>query len=287
MYSIGKFSKICNIPVKTLRYYSEIGLLNPSYIDPVTNYRYYNYDKIQISKKIKLLKSCQFSLATIKEFIESPDHTQWQSILEHKMDELNNQKEQISQQIEELSRLKAKIEKEASIIPGPLVSSCFMEHRQEVLVYTIREKINVTFIDQLVKKLFDRIYAFNLEVTGKHMAIFHELDLDQKEVDVEFLIPIKGTSQKEDCAVLKGGTYACLTVKGPYSELGVGYERLIHWVNKQHLTPVGKAIEIYDIGLVSSKFNMKDIQPDLNKHPSEFVTKICIRVIKNDEDSQN
>ncbi len=51
MYSIGKFSEICNIPVKTLRYYSDIGLLKPSYIDPVTNYRYYDYDKIQTMKK--------------------------------------------------------------------------------------------------------------------------------------------------------------------------------------------------------------------------------------------
>ncbi len=51
MYSIGKFSKICNIPVKTLRYYSDIGLLKPSYIDPVTNYRYYDYDKIQLMQK--------------------------------------------------------------------------------------------------------------------------------------------------------------------------------------------------------------------------------------------
>ncbi|WP_157843277.1 MerR family transcriptional regulator, partial [Bacillus sp. FJAT-42315] len=59
MYSIGKFSEICNIPVKTLRYYSDIGLLKPSYIDPVTNYRYYDYEKIQIMKKITLLKNCQ------------------------------------------------------------------------------------------------------------------------------------------------------------------------------------------------------------------------------------
>ncbi|MFD3449019.1 MerR family transcriptional regulator [Microbacteriaceae bacterium 4G12] len=67
MYSIGKFSEICNVPVKTLRYYDDIGLLTPSYIDPITNYRYYDYEKIQVMKKIILLKSCQFSLTTIYE----------------------------------------------------------------------------------------------------------------------------------------------------------------------------------------------------------------------------
>ncbi|MEK4092248.1 MULTISPECIES: MerR family transcriptional regulator [unclassified Viridibacillus] len=282
MYSIGKFSEICNIPVKTLRYYSEIGLLKPSYIDSVTNYRYYDYDKIQNMKKIMLLKSCQFSLATIKEFIESSDQIQWKRILEHKIDELVDQKKQMSKQIEEMNRLKIQIEKEASIIPGPFLSDCSIENRKEILVYTIREKIKVKFIDRLVKNLFDRVYAFNLVITGKLMAIFHERDLNQKEADVELLLPIKATNKIDGCRILASGKYACLTVKGPYSELEVGYEMLKNWIMEQNLTHVGKEIEIYEKGLVPSDFNIKEIRPDLNRHPSEFITKICIQVIKND-----
>ncbi|WP_440897083.1 MerR family transcriptional regulator [Amphibacillus sp. Q70] len=280
MYSIGKFSEICNIPVKTLRYYSDIGLLKPSYIDPVTNYRYYDYDKIQITEKIMLLKNCQFSLATIKEFIESTDQIQWKSMLEHKIDELEDQKEQISQQIEEMNRLKGQIEKEASIIPRPLISACSIENRKEILVYTIREKIKVKFIDQLAKNLFDRIYAFNLVITGKLMAIFHERDLNQEEADVELLIPIKDSNKIDGCRILASGTYACLTVKGPYSELYIGYEKLENWIMEQHLTQIGKKVEIYQKGLVPADFNIKEIRPDLNRHPSEFITKICVPVIK-------
>ncbi|PAQ15515.1 MerR family transcriptional regulator [Bacillaceae bacterium SAOS 7] len=282
MYSIGKFSEICNIPVKTLRYYSDIGLLKPSYIDPVTNYRYYDYDKIQIMKKIMLLKSCQFSLVTIKELIGSSDQIQWKSMLEHKIDELEDQKKQMSKQIEEMNRLKIQIEKEASIIPGPLLSNCSIENRKEILVYTIREKIKVKFIDKLVKNLFDRVYAFNLVITGKLMAIFHERNLNQKEVDVELLLPIKDTNKIDGCRILTSGTYACLTVKGPYSELEVGYEMLKNWIMEQNLTHVGKEIEVYEKGLVPSDFNIREIRPDFNRHPSEFITKICIQVIKND-----
>ena len=42
LYQIGKVSKICNIPIKTLRYYDEIELLIPRKIDPDSNYRYYS-----------------------------------------------------------------------------------------------------------------------------------------------------------------------------------------------------------------------------------------------------
>src|SRR4051794_31201230 len=40
-YSIGEVSKLANISVQTLRYYDQIDLFKPSYVDPQTNYRYY------------------------------------------------------------------------------------------------------------------------------------------------------------------------------------------------------------------------------------------------------
>lgn len=281
MYSIGKFSEICNVPVKTLRYYSDIGLLEPSYIDPVTKYRYYDYDKIQMMKKIMLLKNCDFSLATIKKFIESDDQQQWRSTLERKVFELEEQREQISKQIEEINRLKMQIDKGIPIISQAHLSDCYTEYRKEVTIYTVREKIKIKLIDQLVKKLFDQVYAFNLVVNGKLMAIFHERDLHQKEVDVELLLPVKDTTKVDGCRLLTGGTHACLTVKGPYSELEAGYEKLQNWVREQNLTQIGKGMEIYEKGLVPPHFNARDIRPDLNRHPSEFITKICVPIIKN------
>ena len=41
MYSIGEFSKIGSVSTKTLRYYDEIGLLRPAYVDEENRYRYY------------------------------------------------------------------------------------------------------------------------------------------------------------------------------------------------------------------------------------------------------
>lgn len=281
MYSIGKFSEICNIPIKTIRYYSDIGLLEPSYIDPVTGYRYYDYDKIQIMKKIMLLKSCQFSLSAIKEFIENANPVQLESIFEQKISELEVQRAQLSKQIDEMSTLIMQIKEETPIIPGPLISNCSIENRKEITVYAIREKIKIKFIDNLVKNLFDRVYAFNLEVSGNLMAIFHEIDSTQQVADVEMFLQVKVPRKIEGCRILAGGMFASLTVEGPYSELEEGYNRLENWIKKQNLTQTGKGIEIYEKGLVPANFNVREIRPDLNRHPSEFITKICVPVIKN------
>jgi DNA-binding transcriptional MerR regulator len=65
MYKIGDFSKIVDIPVRTLRYYAEYGVLVPSEVDPFTGYKYYSEDNIVECELIKLLKSLDFTLEEI------------------------------------------------------------------------------------------------------------------------------------------------------------------------------------------------------------------------------
>ena len=49
MLSIGEFSNICKVSTKTLRYYAEIGLLEPSVINPENGYRYYSAEQLSLS----------------------------------------------------------------------------------------------------------------------------------------------------------------------------------------------------------------------------------------------
>ena len=54
-----------DIPVRTLRYYDEFGVLTPSVIDDFTGYRYYDESNILECEVIKLLKSLDFTLEEI------------------------------------------------------------------------------------------------------------------------------------------------------------------------------------------------------------------------------
>ena len=65
MYKIGEFSKITNIPISTLRYYDEIGVLKPDKINEESNYRYYTDVQVEEVKLINYLKSIGFSLNEI------------------------------------------------------------------------------------------------------------------------------------------------------------------------------------------------------------------------------
>lgn len=41
MFGVGEFARLVRVPVKTLRYYDEIGLFAPTDVDPATGYRRY------------------------------------------------------------------------------------------------------------------------------------------------------------------------------------------------------------------------------------------------------
>ena len=65
MIRIVDFSKLSRVTVKTLRYYDEVGLLQPAHVDNTTGYRYYAYSQLPRLNRILALKDLGFSLEEI------------------------------------------------------------------------------------------------------------------------------------------------------------------------------------------------------------------------------
>ena len=63
MFTIGEFSKITGLTVKTLRFYHEEGLLEPTCVDDQSGYRYYDSSKVEAARVIAFLRSLEFSVA--------------------------------------------------------------------------------------------------------------------------------------------------------------------------------------------------------------------------------
>ena len=62
MLKIGDFARLSQIPVKTLRYYDDLGLITPARVDPMTGYRYYSLDQLPRLNRLIALKDLGFSL---------------------------------------------------------------------------------------------------------------------------------------------------------------------------------------------------------------------------------
>ena len=53
LYTIGETAKLLGVSPRTLRYYDEINLIKPTYIDEDTGYRYYTFEKFHYIDRIK------------------------------------------------------------------------------------------------------------------------------------------------------------------------------------------------------------------------------------------
>ncbi|CAM2078344.1 MAG: MerR family DNA-binding transcriptional regulator [uncultured Clostridium sp.] len=75
LLTIGDISKKTGCSIKSLRYYDSIGLLKPIYVDPNTNYRYYNFEQTKIVEIIQLCIFLDIPLKDVKELTIKDDNT--------------------------------------------------------------------------------------------------------------------------------------------------------------------------------------------------------------------
>ncbi|MBO9608782.1 MAG: response regulator [Paenibacillaceae bacterium] len=108
MYSVGEISKMVKISIDSLRYYDEIGLLKPHYIDPSSRYRYYSEDQVKDFLAIVEWKKYGFSLDAIRELLDCSDAKRLVDILQAKVQQLLVERSNVDRSID---LLQARIQK--------------------------------------------------------------------------------------------------------------------------------------------------------------------------------
>ena len=73
MFKIGDFSRLAQVSVRMLRHYDKLGLLEPSYTDRFTGYRYYTIDQLPRLNRIVALNDLGLTLAQISDLLGKDD----------------------------------------------------------------------------------------------------------------------------------------------------------------------------------------------------------------------
>lgn len=100
LFTIGEMSKLLGISVQTLRYYDKIGLVEPTYINAETGYRYYSYIQLSFIDRIRYLQNFGMSLSEINTAFQSGNVQDLipylEDLLNAKMQELKKLQEHIN-----------------------------------------------------------------------------------------------------------------------------------------------------------------------------------------------
>ena len=71
--TVGEFSRVTYLSVKTLHHYHDIGLLPPASIDPANGYRRYAVDQVPTAQLIRRLRDLDMPIDDVRTVLEAPD----------------------------------------------------------------------------------------------------------------------------------------------------------------------------------------------------------------------
>lgn len=242
-YSIGEFSRITSLSIKSLRLYHEKEILVPSEVDQFTSYRYYNETNIEFARTIKILKEYDFSLAEIKEII----------------DEFNDESEILEQLIRKKNEIEKKIARYKDISVS--IDSIIKKERENKMrtenEFEIEEKEAETMLiaaHRMKGKYSDVGKGFGVlaknfgrEINGKAMCLYYDGEYKEDDVDIETCFPVRKGKNVDGISVreLKGGKCVSLIHKGPYELLGESYRKIFNYISTKGYKTVIPSREVY------------------------------------------
>lgn len=263
-YKIGEISKIYGIGRDSLMYYEEIGILKP--FRDKNGYRMYNLSDIWRLNLIKELRSLNFPMKKIKEYLDDRN-------IESTKEILNKEISLIDEKIEELLSYKKNIMKRLDTINYELRNLKFDEID---LVYINKRKAlelnaNITKdeeFDFLIQKL-QKDYENRFTILGNNnIGSSFCLDKIKQGIYNEFKSVFCFLEDEEEIynIIFNEGYYLTLTYKGEYKN------------NKYHINKMFKHIEEKGYKVISDHIEIYKIDIHETEDINEFVTEIQIPV---------
>lgn len=264
MFKIGEFSKLSQIPIKTLRYYHELGLLSPAEIDTFTGYRYYTASQLPRLNRILALKELGFSLEQIRQVLEERVTVeQLRGMLRLKQAEVEHVLVQEQLRLRRIESRLRQIEQENAMPSYEVV----VKQVEPLWIAAARDIVaSYSSVGPLYEALLACLGQQNIAPVGPPMAIYFDEEYKEKDVDVEAAIPVlRGVGQSSGRVTFKqlpAAAVASIIRRGPYDDFTPAYQALMQWIQDNGYHISGPNREIYLQG------------PDASISPEDYVTEI-------------
>ena len=285
-YSIGEVSEICGVPIKTLRYYDEIGLLTPEYRNQESKYRYYSKGQMINLFIIRQFRTLGLSLKEIKQLFADVNIQEMEKAINRRLRE-------ISEEINKLENCKAAGENLMNRLHrgGDILSqyngefaSAYNEALEQINIEKIPEA-KMIFSRSVMEKyenaevsldrwieITDKCMDLKLSIQSPIIVTYYGEILEQylmKDCDVEFGVLVGDEKVSGEDFRIFGGFEAITKIHvGKYSEIIKSHVSMIQWMNQNG----------YELaGPVSEEFIISPVDID---NENEHITKIIMPVRK-------
>jgi DNA-binding transcriptional MerR regulator/effector-binding domain-containing protein len=244
LYTIGEFSQVTGLSVKTLRFYHEKGILVPTTIDPGTGYRFYDGSKTDKARIIMRLRAMEFSIEDIAAVIGSCNDEA--DILNH----LERQRTFLQQRIAEdrdiVRSLNDIIGREKEAIALNTRTGFKIEEKTvgPELVAGVRMRGKYSDSGSGFSKLSKAVGRY---IAGKALCLYYDKEYRDDDAEFEPCFPVRKevTAEGIGCHTLPGARCLSLVHRGPYDQLGRSYAKLLKEVKLRAVDVLVPTREIY------------------------------------------
>lgn len=253
MFKIGEFSRLVQIPVATLRYYDQVGLLKPVEVDRFTGYRYYSASQLPRLHRILALKGLGFSLEQIGTALdEALTVEQMRGMLRLRHAQISQQLAEVESQLAEVEVRLQQIEREAELSTYEVM----LKHVEPLLVASVRAILpDHSASGSLFAEVYEAIGSHVPQALGPHpgqggqtMVLWYDTEHKERDVDgaAAFIlrcgVPENGRMRVEE---LPACTMAATVHHGSYTTIGEAHEAILRWTEANGYRIVGPDREIY------------------------------------------
>jgi DNA-binding transcriptional MerR regulator len=192
MFSIGEFSRLGGVSVRTLRHYDEIGLLRPATVDPDTGYRGYSAAQLGRLNRIMALKELGLSLTQAKRLLDGVTLEELRGMLilrraqlEHELEEHKNHLLGVEARLRHIAR--------EGVMPADDIVAKKIPAMGVVVIAGQAPAFGPENIVPVVNRLaaqFDELGIHDRVKEAGHRLIFYESGQDGEEVTVCLALPV-------------------------------------------------------------------------------------------------
>jgi DNA-binding transcriptional MerR regulator len=228
---IGEFSRVARLPVKTIRYYQEEGILPPRRTDPDSGYRYYDEAALERARVVKKLRDLDFSIAEIRELLAGGEPGESGADLLHRkvleFDKTIARYRTARRELEEFAAYERRIEARAAEL-GQSVAERFVD---ALILGGYRVRGSYEELGRYIGVVLKR---FGRWAAGGPFTLYHEMEYKEENADFEVCVPLRHAPAEPDAG---SGAWSVRTLprrhclvtlhRGPYEQIGRSYSRLL------------------------------------------------------------
>lgn len=247
---IGQFSQACGLSVTALRHYDASGVLVPTFVDPVSGYRYFQREQVRTAQSIRALRQLDIPVEEVRRLLSCGEEELAAALRAH------------------LRTAERRLEVHRSTVHtllSRLTQGADMTHRvtmrQSAAERTLVREATVdnSGLDNFLRGAYQEMYEVAgrgpLTFAGPAFVRFHGVCDDENATLVEACLPFwkdgaQPTELPEGITVreLPETTLACTEVQGPAAEfphiLGA-YDAVANWITEHGFAFAGPVRMIY------------------------------------------